>query len=249
MTAVRRLTALAAAVAVVACGAGSGDRTELTVLAAASLTEAFTELEHAYEAEHPGVDVSLTFDSSATLAEQVVAGARADVLATADRRTMTRVVHADLADGRPEVFTTNTLVIITPQDDPGDVDAVSDLESADLTWSMCDPAAPCGAAAQRLLDVSDVRAQPDSLEEDVKAVLTRVRLGEVDTGIVYRSDARAAQDDVRTVDIPAADRVVNRYPITVVTGSEESGAAHDWVDLVMSPDGQKMLVSKGFGTP
>lgn len=249
MTAVRRLTALAAAVVVGGCGTSGGDRTELTVLAAASLTEAFTELERAYEAEHPGVDVSLTFDSSATLAEQVVAGARADVLATADRRTMTRVVQAGLADGRPEVFTTNTLVVITPPDDPGDVDAVSDLESPDLTWSMCDPAAPCGAAAERLLDLSDVRAQPDSLEEDVKGVLTRVRLGEVDAGIVYRSDAMVSQEDVRTVDVPAADRVVNRYPITVVSDSEESRTAHDWINLAMSPEGRNVLASKGFGTP
>lgn len=222
----------------------SGDRT-LTVLAAASLTEAFDALETVFEREHDGVDVRLSYDSSAVLATQVNEGSPADVLATADEKTMQKVVDAGNAEGAPTAFATNTLVIVTPPGNPGDVSGIADLGAA--TFAVCVPAAPCGDAAKRLLALDGNDATPTTEEENVKGVLTKVTLGEVDAGLVYRSDALAARDKVETVEADNASEVVNVDPITVLARAEEPEDAQAFVDLVLSEEGQKILAEHGFG--
>ncbi len=124
----------------------------LTVLAASSLTDAFGELEKTYESDHDDVDVELSFDSSSTLAEQVVQGAPADVLATADEDTMQSVVDEDLTDGDPVGFAQNQLSLVTPADNPADIQTIADLDNPDVDFAVCVPDAPCGAATEKLLD-------------------------------------------------------------------------------------------------
>ena len=241
--------ALLTLMAATACGGadddgGTQDRT-LTILAAASLTEAFDDLETVFEREHDGVDVRLSYDSSAVLAEQVIQGAPADVLATADETTMRKVVKADAAAGDPVLFASNTLVIATPPGNPGNVRGVRDLGRA--TFAVCVPQAPCGDAAQRLLALDGSTAKPTTEEQNVKGVLTKVTLGEVDAGLVYRSDAQAAGDGVETVEAENASEVVNVDPIVVLVDSDAAELARDWVDLVVSEQGQKVLAAHGFG--
>jgi molybdate transport system substrate-binding protein len=236
--------------ATVSCRSGDGsDKSTLTVLAASSLTEAFTTLEAQYEADHPDVDVVFSFNSSATLAEQVTQGAPADVLATADEDTMKTVTDAGDAADTPQIFTANTMVIVTPPDNPAGVKGVSDLASPDVKLALCDETAPCGSTAKQLLQLNHVDATPVSFEPDVKSVLTKVTLGEVDAGIVYASDAKTAGKDVHAVQITDADQVINRYPIVVLKDAPQPSDAQAWVDLVQSSAGQKVLAADGFAAP
>lgn len=229
-------------------GAGSGQRT-LEVLAAASLTETFTELAGRFEEDHPGVTVRLVFDSSATLAEQVGQGAPADVLATADERTMQAVVDAGNTETEPTLFASNRLVLVTPPDNPAGVTSVADLDDPRVTYVVCVPAAPCGAVARTVLDASGVNAPAASEEVDVKAVLAKVTLDEADAGLVYATDAVAAGDRVGSVEIPAAEDAVTRYPVAALSEADDPGLAADWVGLVTSEEGRQVLRGAGFGAP
>lgn len=227
-------------------GASSGD-TQLTVFAASSLTETFTTLEAAFQKDHPSVDVVLSFGSSSTLTEQIAAGAPADLVATADAASMRVVADAQLLVDDPRPFASNTLTIATPPDNPGGVESLSDLARVDFV--VCDPSAPCGAAAQQVLSELPRAPQPRSLEVDVKAVLAKVTLGEVDAGLVYVTDALAAGEDVDAIDIPANLNVVNAYYIAAVKGSPAPETAADWISLVTSQAGQDVMATAGFGPP
>jgi molybdate transport system substrate-binding protein len=230
-----------------ACGGGDtegGD--QLTVLAAASLTGSFTELADRFEQEHPGVAVNLAFDSSTTLATQVVDGAPGDVLATADGTSMEIVVDAGAEESAPVEFATNTVVLVVPAGNPADVASLSDLSRDDVDWVMCDPSVPCGRIARSLVDDSGVTADPASLEVDVKAVLAKVSSDEADAGLVYATDATAAADEVRTIAIPGAASRRNSYYIAPVSDSTHAEA---WIDLVTSEEGRAVLEDAGFGSP
>jgi molybdate transport system substrate-binding protein len=229
-------------------GAGS-DRRTLEVLAAASLTETFTALAERFEDDHPDVTVRLVFDSSATLAEQVKQGAPADVLATADERTMQVVVDAGSTEGEPALFASNRLVLVTPAGDAAGVTSVTDLDDPQVTYVVCVPAAPCGTVARTVLDAAGVSAPAASEEVDVKAVLAKVTLDEADAGLVYATDAMAAGDAVATVEIPAAEDAVTRYPVAALTEADDPDLADGWVDLVMSEEGRQVLREAGFGAP
>jgi molybdate transport system substrate-binding protein len=252
--------AVAAAVAVAGCGAdgsaspagagGGGKETgSLTVLAAASLTEPFGSLARTFESEHAGVQVRLSFDSSATLAEQVLQGAPADVLATADEATMRAVVDADGVEGEPQVLATNHLVLAVPKGNPGRIRSLSDLENPDVTYVVCVGSAPCGKLAATVLEASDINAEPVSEEVDVKAVLSKVELDEVDAGLVYASDAVAGHDKVESIDVPASTENLTTYPIAALTDADKPRLATEWVDLVTGERGRKVLAAAGFGAP
>jgi len=240
-----------AALIMAGCGSdgGSGQGSELTVLAAASLTGTFTELAAAFEDDHPGVTVNLAFESSATLAEQVTEGAPADVLATADEPTMQLVVDADGTAADPGVFATNRLALVVPAENPADIDSFTDLDDPAVDYVVCIDSAPCGALARDVLDGQEVTNEPASEEIDVRAVLSKVELDEADAGIVYATDAVAAGDAVRTLAVPDADVVPNSYPIAVLSGAKEPELARAWVDLVLSDQGQGILLDAGFGPP
>jgi molybdate transport system substrate-binding protein len=224
-------------------------REQLTVLAAASLTEVFSTLAKAYEAEHPGVTVRLSVDSSATLAEQVIQGAPADVLATADIPTMQRATDAQATDDAPEIFATNRLVLVVPKDNPAGIRRFGDLDKPGVSYVACVQTAPCGAIGRQALELNHVTAAPKSLEVDVKAVLSKVQLGEADAGLVYATDARAARDQVTAVPVPHADELVNDYPVAVVAGTKHADLAYAWVDLLVSDRGRAVLRQAGFGEP
>lgn len=222
---------------------------ELTVLAAASLTDVFERLADQFEQTHPGVEVSFSFAASSELAAQVVAGAPADVLATASSLTMDQVVAADLTLTAPEVFAGNVLQIAAPPGNPGSVTSLADLAAEDLIVALCAPEVPCGMAAVELLALAGVTVEPDTLEPDVRSALTKVELGEVDAALVYRTDVQAAGDSVEGIDLSTADEIVNEYPIAALADAPNAAAAAAFVELVLSPAGVAMLAEAGFRGP
>ena len=220
----------------------------LTVFAAASLTETFDLLAAEFERRHPSVEVVVNYGGSAALAQQIVSGAPADVFAAASGSTM-RIVQNEGLAADPVVFATNTLELVVPAGNPGDVSAIGDLARPELAVALCDPVVPCGAAAVAALDAAGVAAVPDTLEEDVKAVLTKVRLGEADAGLVYVTDVRAAGDDVEGIPIAAAEAAINMYPVSPVVNSPHPDLAAKWIELLTGRAGRAVLAEAGFGAP
>jgi molybdate transport system substrate-binding protein len=245
----RRVSSLVAALVCVALpltSCGNKDKT-ITVLAASSLTGTFTTLATQFEKDHPGVHVKLAFDSSATLAQQATAGAPADVLATADTATMASA-KAALAQS-PKNFATNVMVLATPSANPAGISRFSDLNSSKVKYVVCVASAPCGTVAAALLKQDGITASPVSTEIDVKSVLARLTEGEADAGIVYTTDAVAAGDQVRTISIPGSAQQRTTYPIAPLTQSKQSTLADEFVELVLSSAGQRVLQDAGFGQP
>ncbi len=250
-----RLPAAAAALLVAlplaACGddgAGSGDRTTLTVFAAASLTTPFEELEKSFEADHPDVDVRLSFGGSSDLVAQLAEGAEADVFASADTRNMDTLVDAGLAAGDPAEFATNTLTIAVPPGNPAGVEDLSDLADEDLEVVVCAPEVPCGSAALEVARAAGITLAPDSEEQSVTDVLGKIAAGEGDAGLVYVTDVTAAGDGVEGIDFPEAADVVNHYPIVAVEGASQADLAQEWIALVLG-EGRAVLAEAGFGPP
>lgn len=233
--------------------AGPGDTSgtpagQVTVLAAASLQQAFTAIGREFEAANPGTTVVFSFGASSALAQQVTAGAPADVFAAASTATMQQVVDTGAA-GNPTVFATNSMQIAVPPADPGGVTSLADLADPDVTVALCQEQVPCGATALTVLGNAGMTITPVTLEPDVKAVLSKVTLGEVDAGIVYVTDVIAAGDAVRGIAIPADVNASTAYPIATLTGSGNPTAARAFVAHVLSPQGQQVLARNGFGAP
>ncbi|WP_435827233.1 molybdate ABC transporter substrate-binding protein [Nonomuraea dietziae] len=227
--------------------AGGGAK-EVTVFAAASLTGTFTELGKAFEAAHPGTSVRFNFGSSATLAQQIVQGAPADVFAAASPATMKTVTDASLA-GAPATFVRNKLQIAVPADNPAKVDELEDLADAKVKVALCAQQVPCGAAALKALAAAGLKVTPVTLEQDVKATLTKVELGEVDAALVYRTDVIATAGKVKGIAFPEADKAINDYPIATLAEAPAGVLAQRFVDLVLSRQGKDVLTRAGFETP
>ncbi|MBT0994528.1 molybdate ABC transporter substrate-binding protein [Cellulomonas sp. DKR-3] len=228
-------------------------RGELTVFAAASLEPALDEVAAAFVAEHPGVTVApVRYDGSSTLATQLLEGAPADVLATADLTTMESVVDADLTAGDAAVFTTNTLQVVVPAGNPEDVASLADLAALSDEGGkvvLCAPEVPCGAAARTVLGAAGVTVTPASLEQNVTAVLTKVQTGEADAGLVYRTDVLKAGDDVVGVDVPEAAEAVNAYPAVALADAHEPRVAAAFVAFLRTDPAQDALAAHGFVAP
>ena len=220
----------------------------VTVFAAASLTDAFDELGTRFEQRHPSVEVVVNTGGSSALAQQVVEGAPADVFSSAAEPPMQLLVDAGLA-ADPVVFATNTLQLVVPAGNPAGVTGLEDLEREELRVALCDESVPCGAASVELFAQEAVKPAPDTLESDVRAVLTKVSLGEVDVGVVYRTDVLAAGDAVEGIEVPDAASVVNRYPIATLTDAADPDAAADFVEFVIGDEGRAVLAAAGFGAP
>jgi molybdate transport system substrate-binding protein len=217
----------------------------LTVLAASSLTESFGEIGRRFEAEHPGLTVSFNFGASSGLSRQLVEGAPGDVLATADEASMQRAVDAHAARP-PAVFARNRLEIATRPGNPEAVAGLADLARPGLVVVLCAPEVPCGTLARAALDKAGVRVTPASSEENVKAVLAKVTLGEADAGIVYVTDVVAAGAAVTGVPVPDAQNVVASCSLAVATTAANPSAARAWLDYVVSPVGREVLSRFGF---
>lgn len=233
-------------VAASGCSGSGSDADTVTVFAAASLTEVFTELGAAFETENPDIDVQFSFAASSDLAIQMIEGAPVDVYASADTRNMDRVIAADVAVGEPAVFATNRAEIVVEPDNPLGIVGVADLAERDLVLVVCAPEVPCGAYAQEVVTRAGIEITPDSFEENVRAVVSKVALGEADAGIAYATDVIAAGDQVSGVEIPTEFNVTAEYPIVAV--SERSGSQR-FVDFVQSAGAQATLELFGFGPP
>jgi molybdate transport system substrate-binding protein len=242
--------ALIAAVALASACAGddSGGR-DLHVFAAASLAGAFSEIATAFEAAHAGVDVVINVAGSSALVTQITEGAPADVFAAADVANMVRLAEAGGVAGEPLVFATNRAEIVVAPGNPLSIEGVAALADPALLLVTCAPEVPCGAYAADVFARAGVAAQPDSLEQNVGAVMTKVVAGEADAGVVYATDVVAAGDTAEGVPIPPEHNVVAEYPIAVTSATEQPELARAFVDFVAGPEGQATLASHGFGAP
>lgn len=243
-----RRVALVAALALLAgCDSGPADRPDetVTVFAAASLTETFTAIGRDFERAHPGTTVRFSFGGSSTLAQQLNQGAPADVFAAASPATMRQATDADT----PTVFARNQLVIAVPKGNPKRMTGLTDLARAGVKVALCAEQVPCGAAARTALTAAAVALTPVTLEQDVKAALTKVKLGEVDAALVYRTDARAATSDVDAVEFPESAKAINDYPIAVLRTAPNPGGARSFVEYVRSTEGRATLTAAGFQDP
>ena len=244
---------LGLAVALSACGGegggggGQSEASRVTVFAASSLTQAFEAMAEELEEDSPGTSIRFNFGSSSDLATQLEQGARADVYASADEANMIRVMDADLVEGEPSVFVKNKLEIIVTAGNPEGIRSLEDLENSELVLSLCNEECPAGKYAAEALDKAGVNVEPDSLETEVKAVVTRLQVGEADAGIVYASDVASAEGEVEGVPIPAADNVIATYPIVQLTDAES--AAGEFVDFALSKRGRAILEEHGFLVP
>ena len=229
--------------------ATGGAGTDITVFAATSLTEAFTDAGEAFAAANEGSSVEFSFDASSVLVTQITEGAPADVFASADVPNMDKLTDAGLNGSDPVVFATNLLTIIVPAGNPGGVTGVEDLANPDLTVVLCAEEVPCGNYANQILDAAGLEVTPASFEENVRGVVTKVTSGEADAGIVYVTDVTAAGDAAESVEIPQDINVLAEYPIATVaeSGNQQTGQA--FIDFITGANGQAILAEYGFGSP
>ena len=231
----------------------------LQVFAAASLAQAFGDLAHRFEAAHPGVRVRLNLAGSQQLAAQIEQGGPADVFASADERWMAELAEHHRIDGEPVVFAHNTLIVITPRTNPVRMARLQDLARPGVKLVIGADAVPVGHYSRELLqrlsrcegfDASFAKrslANVVSEEENVKAVIGKVQLGEADAGICYRSDTVGPVTRyLRLWPVPDSANVVASYPIAIIAGTHRPEAARRFVDFVRSREGQSRLAASGL---
>ena len=244
-----------AALVLAACGgggddsggsSGSGSSNEIKVFAAASLTAAFTKIGEDFTAANGGTKVTFNFAGSQALATQIQQSAPADVFASADIPNMDKV--KDLL-GTPQNFASNQLQIVVEKGNPKNVKTLEDLATPDLKVVLAAEEVPAGKYAKQILDKAGVSVTPVSQEDNVKAVVTKVSLGEADAGIVYVTDVTAGGDKVEGVEIPEDQNVLATYPIATVKASKAQDQAQKFMDLVLSSEGQQVLKEYGFLPP
>ena len=234
---------LAVALLAASCGSEENDASDtgrLTVFEAASPTEVFEAL---------APDVTFTLKGSDELATQIREGAPADVYAAASPRYSNELAAQGFLI-EPTIFATNRLVVVVPPDNPACIESVEELAAEDVKLVIGAEGVPVGDYTRSILEdlgASDALDNVVSAEQDVKGVLGKVVSGDADAGFVYVTDAAAAGDDVRAVELPAQPLV--EYPIAVLTESENAEAAEAFVELVLSEEGRRALQEAGFGVP
>jgi molybdate transport system substrate-binding protein len=221
----------------------------ITVFAAASLTESFTRLGTEFEQANPSATVTFSFGGSSALAAQINQGAPVDVFAAAAPASMKIVTGAGNAAGEPVTFARNQLVIAVPTGNPKGIAGLADLAGPGVKVALCAEQVPCGAAARTALDAAGVTVTPVTLERDVKAALAKVKLGEVDAALVYRTDARSADADVRGVEFSESTGAINDYPIAVLANAPNRAGGEAFVAFVRSAKGMAALTDAGFQAP
>ncbi|WP_375481626.1 molybdate ABC transporter substrate-binding protein [uncultured Jatrophihabitans sp.] len=232
-----------------ASGSGSSSTAlsgSITVYAAASLTEAFGTLSKQFQAAHPGTTVKTTYGASSDLSTQISQGAPVDVFASASTKNMTSLGSAAQ---NPTNFVSNTLEIAVPPSNPGKVSSVNDLAKSGVKVAVCDPAVPCGVVAAKVFTNAKIKVNPVAREKDVKSTLAIVQSGEVDAGLVYVTDVRAAGAKVKGVTIPSSVNASTEYPIATLKSAKNAALASAFVAYVLSATGKKVLTADGFSNP
>lgn len=231
------------------CGDPKASKEELLVSAAASLTDAFAEIESAFEADNPDVDVALNLAGSSALREQILQGAPVDVFASADLASMRQVDQAGELESDPEVFARNRLQVAVPAGNPGGVVGLDDFRREELAIGLCAEPVPCGELARIVLSAAGVSPAVDTSEPDVRALMTKIGLGELDAGIVYVTDVMAWGSEVAGIEIPEELNESASYAIGVLARTARPDEARAFVDFVQSDRGQEILADYGFATP
>jgi molybdate transport system substrate-binding protein len=239
--------------------AGSRPTTTVTVFAAASLSDVFTEIGKRVEREHPGWRVRFNFGGSNQLALQIENGAQADVFASADAPWMESLARRGRLEGRAQVFARNRMIAVIPRTNPARIAGLRDLAKPGVKLVLAGDVVPAGRYAReilrRLAELPDygedysrrVLRNLVSEEENVRAVVTKVQLGEADAGFCYVTDALGPPARLlRTIPIPDDRNVLAEYPIAVVASSPRAEAARAFVERVLSPEGQRVLARYGF---
>ncbi len=243
-----RLFSVALAGLLVAGGVGCDSRADETVLvlAAASLTDVFTEIGPLFT-EETGIAVEFSFAGTSTLREQILDGAPADVFAAASPEIMDEVVGADATSGDPTVFATNEMAIAIPPGNPGDVQGIEAFAEDDLFIGLCAPTVPCGSFGLEVLQNAGVNPAPDTEEPDVRALLTKIEAGELDAGFVYTSDLAAAGDSVIGIPIPSDINVVVHYEVAALV--DAGSGADSFISFLDREVAVSVLESYGFSIP
>ena len=233
----------------------------LTVFAAASLTDAFNDLKSAFEKANPDVTVTYSFAGSPALVTQLTQGAKADIFASADQPNMDNAIKGGVIAGTPQTFAKNKLVIIVPKDNRAGIQSAKDLAKPGIKFDTAQPSVPVGNYTQQALDSysklpdygpdfkASVNKNVVSQEDNVKAIVQKVQLGEADAGIVYTTDAQAAKDKLTLIDIPDAQNVIATYPIALVKDSRQAALGQKYIDYLLSADGQAIMQKYGFALP
>lgn len=227
--------------------ASSVVRGDVVVLAASSLTSALTTIAREFESVHPGVHVRLSFDGSSRLAAQIMQGVPADVFVSADQPTMDRVAKSGRIDGSAEIVATNELEIVVSRDNPKDIRGIEDLTRGAVV-ALCRVEVPCGAYAAQAFRAAGLDVPAAGREDNVKAVLSKVQLGEADAGIVYRTDVLSAEG-VQGIEIARSDQIHSRYPAAVLKGAPNPSAAAAFDRYLVSREARAVLAKVGFGPP
>ncbi|MEA2010833.1 MAG: molybdate ABC transporter substrate-binding protein, partial [Actinomycetota bacterium] len=230
-------------------GSGNGEGDEILVSAASSLTEAFAEMETAFEKANPEIDVVLNIAGSSALREQILAGAPADVFASANTSNMDLIVDADDVEGEPVVFAHNRLEIAVPVGNPASVTGLPDFAREELLIGLCTESVPCGAYGRQALQNAGVIPAVDTEEPNVRALLTKIEAGELDAGIVYETDVSSTDGSVDGVEIPDIHNVYANYPIAQLAGAPNADGAEEFVEFVLSQMGREILADYGFVLP
>lgn len=226
-----------------------GEEVTLTVFAAASLTDTFTELGSTFEADNPSVTVSFNFAGSSDLVAQIQDGAPADVFASADTKNMDKAVDGDVVADEPVLFATNTLMIATPPENPANIKTFADLATPGVKLVVCAPQVPCGTAAVAVAQSAGETLSPVSEEQSVTDVLGKVRSGDADAGLVYVTDVASAGGGVLGIEFPEASGHVNEYPVVGIKHSEHVDVAHAFIEFLTSAEAQAVFAAAGFGKP
>ena len=238
-------------------GGGGEEGSTLTVFAASSLTDAFGELEKTFEERNSGTDVRQSFESSSTLLTQIQHGAPADVFAAAAEEEMNTAVEDGLVAGSPEVFVENREVVMVPEDNPANIENMRDLARPGVKVVLAEDGVPAADYALEVLGKADaeygsgfkreVLSNLVSREADVRACVSRVALGDADATFGYASDYTPdIRDRVEVIRIPENLNIVATYPIATLQDARSPELAREWVDLVMSEEGQRVLEKWGF---
>jgi molybdate transport system substrate-binding protein len=220
----------------------------ITVYAASSLTGAFTTLKTMFIKAHPGVFVTTTFGASSALATQIEQAAPVDVFASAAPANMDSVVRAGQATD-PVNFVSNSLEVAVPPSNPGKVTKLADLAKSNVQVAVCASAVPCGVVATKVFANAKIKVKPKASLADVKSTLAAVESGNVDAGLVYITDVKAAGAKVKGVVIPSSVNSSTEYPIAALSHAKNPTLAKAWVSFVLSPTGKQVLAQDGFASP